>query len=75
MKTYLIKREKRNEEKQSPGFIKGVDASISMNLQASSQEALRTLEKEEKTRKATARQMWKPEKKSKRRTTFIKSLT
>lgn len=73
MKTYLIKREKRDEEKQSLGALKGEDAGHPMILQAPSQEVLKNIEKGEKTRKAAARQMWKKDDKTRRRTTFIKS--
>jgi hypothetical protein len=75
MRTYLRKRDKRNEEERSLEAVKEGEMKVSMNLQAPSIEVLKIREKEEKTRKAAARQMWKPEKKARRRTTFTKSLT
>lgn len=79
MRTYLRKRDKRNEEKGSHEVINEKEEergmNRSMNLQAPRQVVGKTREKEEKTRKAAARQMWKTEKRARRRTAFIKSLT
>lgn len=78
MRTYLHKRDKRDEEKRSLEVIKEEEQerkmNRSMNLQAPRQEVFKN-KREEMIRKATARQMWKTEKKAGRRTTFTKSLT
>jgi len=79
MRTYLRKRDKRNEENKSLDVINEKEQeremNRSMNLQAPRQAVGKIQEKEEKTIKAAARQMWKTEKKARRGTAFIKSLT
>jgi hypothetical protein len=70
MKAYIVKRTKREGERErgqeklnvvNTTAVQGVDESVSG--------------KEEKTTKANARQTWKKENKTRRRTTFIKSLS